>query len=211
MTKKKPTVEALRVLHGEAPDDYLGEALKEVEKEISQGPLLERVREALKLHRELTFELEELDRRRNTVQSQLTELNTQTMIKLFSEAHMLDFTLEAEGNYPAIKAKRVPFYSAKIPDDKQEEAFDWFHESGHGDLVKTTISLAFGMKERKLAEKVEAALEKLKVDYNSKLSVHASTLLAFVKAEIEAGRPLPKDLLGVYVGETVKVSPVKAK
>ena len=37
-----------------------------------------------------------------------------------------------------------PFYSARIPASKSEEAFDWLRENGHGDLIKNQVSLEFG-------------------------------------------------------------------
>jgi hypothetical protein len=100
---------------------------------------------------------------------------------------------------------KTTFYSAKIPEDKEIEAFAWLHDQGHGDIVKTQITVALGMGERDLAEQVEHAIADAGADYSSKLSVHPATLKSFVKSEVESGRALPLELFGAFIGEVVKL------
>ena len=45
-----------------------------------------------------------------------------------------------------ISVEVKPFYSARIPASRSEEAFDWLRENGHGDLIKNQVSLEFKMK-----------------------------------------------------------------
>lgn len=191
--------------------DYLDDAMNEVAATVASGDKLDTVRAAVCRLRELEYERQTLEERLTKIKGQILELTDRELVKLFSEAHMTTLELEAEGNYPAIVASKTSFYNAKIPDEKEAEAFAWFHDNGHGDLIKTQITAQFGMGERENAERVEASLSDAGVDYNSKVSVHASTLKAFVKSEIEAGRALPMDLLGVYMGETVKIKTSKGK
>ena len=192
-------------------EDYLDAAAKEVSKTVSQGPLLERIRETLRDLRALEFEKTALEQRLVEVKAKMRQLSDQDLVQLFSEGQIADLTLEAEGNYPAVQAKRTPYYDARIPDDKAEEAFSWLQANGHGDIVKTTITVALGMKERKQATKVEGFLNKAGIDYSSKLAVHPSTLKSFVKAQSEAGVAFPKEAFGAFVGETVKLSIKKDK
>ena len=172
---------------------------------------LDRVRAMVVRHRDLTALLSDLKARAEEVQAALTRLETRELVDLFNEAGVPGFSLEAEGNLPPVTLNKQPFYSAKIPEAREAEAFTWLETEGHGDLIKSTITLSFGMGERKLAKKLEDWLTKQKLAYASKVSVHPGTLLAFVKRQFKEGKELPMDVLGVYVGEIVKIAPMKEK
>lgn len=189
--------------------DFLDDIMAEVETISTSGDKLDIVRNAVKKLRALEFKKDQLEADLADTKRAILDMTEKDLVKLFSETNLTSLTLEAEGNYPAMKFEKSTFYNAKIPEDKEAEAFTWLHDEGHGDLVKTQVTASFGMGERDTAEQVEAAIASLGVDYNSKLSVHSSTLKAFVKSEIEAGRALPMDLLGVYMGEIVKLKKVK--
>lgn len=60
---------------------------------------------------------------------------------------------------------------ASISKARQEEAFKWLRDNGHGSLIK----------ERVVNE-----------------SVHSGTLKAFVREQLQAGKPLPLKLFGVH-------------
>jgi len=40
-----------------------------------------------------------------------------------------------------------PYYGARIPASRTEEAFDWLRENQHGDLIKNNVTLTFGRNE----------------------------------------------------------------
>ena len=52
-----------------------------------------------------------------------------------------------------------PFYSARIPASKSEEAFQWLRDNGHGDLIKNQVSLEFGMKQDNEAKSIVEELK----------------------------------------------------
>ena len=60
---------------------------------------------------------------------------------------------------------------ASLSAAKREEGFEWLRENGFGDLIKSRV--------------VEE-------------SVHAGTLSAFCKEQMEKGTPIPTSLFGVY-------------
>ena len=45
----------------------------------------------------------------------------------------------------------------------------------------------------------------MQVDYENRKSVHPSTLKAFVREQIEMGKELPLDLLGVHIGQRSEI------
>lgn len=186
-------------------DDFLDSISAELESITSSGDTLTRIRELAKKVRGLEATRSQLEEELSAVKRQIQELTERDLVKLMSEANMTSFALESDGNYPAMTFDKTTFYSAKIPEDKEIEAFTWLHDQGHGDIVKTQITVALGMGERELAEQVEHAIADAGADYSSKLSVHPATLKSFVKSEVESGRALPLELFGAFIGEVVKL------
>jgi len=184
-------------------DDFLDSVMSEMQT--VTGDRLDRVRAVAKKVRELEAARIQLEDELSKVKNQLKELTERDLVKLMSEANMTALTLEGEGNYPEVTFEKVNFYSAKIPEEKEIEAFAWLHDQGHGDIVKTQISVSLGMGERDLAQQVEKSISDAGADYSSKLTVHSATLKSFVKTEVEAGRAIPLDLFGAYIGEIVKL------
>ena len=48
------------------------------------------------------------------------------------------------------------YYSASIPREKQEEAFNWLVDNEHGDLIKNQVSVSFVRGEETKAQKFAA-------------------------------------------------------
>jgi hypothetical protein len=61
------------------------------------------------------------------------------------------------------------------------------------------------MQEHEERLRVMKILDDAKVQYYTNESIHHQTLKAFVKREIQAGRIVPMDLLGVFVFDEVKI------
>jgi hypothetical protein len=99
-----------------------------------------------------------------------------------------------------------------IPVANRPAAYAWLREHGHGGLIKNEVSVSLGKEQDKLADEAITALKALGLEFERSESVHASTLKSFVRETIAAGRPLPLDLLGVYVGRRAKIKrPKEAK
>lgn len=186
-------------------DDFLDRLTDEANTVAASGDRLERVRTTAAQVRNLEMERTELEERLSAIKHQLQSLTERDLVKVMGEAGMTSFALEPDGNLPAVTFDKVTYYSAKIPEDKEIEAFAWLHDQGHGDLVKTQITVALGMGDREIAQQVETAITEVGADYSSKLSVHPATLKSFVKSEVEAGRAIPLDLFGAHIGEVVKI------
>ena len=65
-----------------------------------------------------------------------TTLSEQTIPNLMQKAGVELIKLEG-----GVSVEVKPFYSARIPASKSEEAFQWLRDSGHGDLIKNQVSL----------------------------------------------------------------------
>lgn len=172
---------------------------------------LEQVRDLVRRARDLEREMENLEERQKELGREYFEVRTQKLPALFAELNMLAFTLDADGNEPAYEAKLETMISASIPEEKRPEAFKWLEKHKHGDLIKNTFSVLFGMGDNKKAKKLAAFLKKNKMEYDAKAAVHPSTLKAFVREQIEKGRAVPLDLLGAFIQQTVNVKQKKEK
>jgi hypothetical protein len=103
-----------------------------------------------------------------------------------------------------IEVKTV--YQASISKANQVQAFEWLRENNQGDLIKNQLVVEFGMGQDEQAEEIKTLLQQKDLSPTQKMSVHPSTLKAFVKTQLEGGRNLPHDLLGVYIGRQTKLS-----
>lgn len=113
-----------------------------------------------------------------------------------AEAGLSEFKL-ADGTKVTVQQ----FYSASIPKDNIDEAMSWLRDNGHGDLIKNTVSVAFGRGEDESAAKLKEYLGTKGSSYEDKTGVHPQTLRAFAREQIEAGQNLPLDTLGIYIGQ----------
>jgi hypothetical protein len=98
-----------------------------------------------------------------------------------------------------------PYYSAKIPEDKKADAFQWLRDNDFGDLIKNNVSVSFGKGEDSDAVKLKAELEAKGLVVDQKEDVHWQTLRGFVREQIEKNKNIPSDLFGLYVANRTKI------
>jgi len=97
------------------------------------------------------------------------------------------------------------FYQASISKDAKDAAFDWLDSEGHGDIIKHEVKVSLKKGQREEAETACRALTDAGLDPNVDMSVHTSTLKAFVREEIEQGRTIDPSI-NVFVGRRSKVT-----
>ena len=129
-------------------------------------------------------------------------LSEQTIPNLMQQAGLSLLKL-ADGSSVEVK----PFYSARIPASKSDEAFDWLRDNGHGDLIKNQVSLEFGMKQDNEAKSIIEELKAKGLPVKQKTSVHPSSLRGFVREQIQdLGKDVPAELFGTYVANKTKIT-----
>lgn len=89
---------------------------------------------------------------------------------------------------------------------RSDAALAWLRNNDFGGLIKTTVTAEFGKEEDNEALALYADLESHYGAVTKKQGVHASTLKAFVKEQLEKGAPLPMDLFGVHPFNIAKVT-----
>lgn len=151
--------------------------------------------------------LEDLKRQRQ-------ELSMRTIPDLMDLAGIDKIGLAGTGTEMIVK----PYYHANIPEENATEASTWLDEHGHGDLMRTVVSVDFGPGEHEHATNVVTLINSYFRGRNDiqrepviKNAVHWKTLTSFVKEQLEAGELLPLEVLGAKVGRQAKIAKRKGK
>ncbi len=110
-------------------------------------------------------------------------------------------SLTVDGNKVSIDK----FVSARIPETKKQEAFQFLRDVGEGDLIKNEVVVSFSMGQDNQAGSVVADLEDKGFAPVKKQHVHPMTLKTWVKNRIESGKDVDFDLFGVYQGNRAKI------
>jgi hypothetical protein len=166
---------------------------------------LTKVREKAVELRDAYLQKGDLENQLRENQSRIVKIERNELPDMFTSAKISSVTVEADGNHPAFVASRETVYTAKIPDERRQEAFQWFETTGNGDLIKSTINIIFGMQEHEKRLRVMKLLSDAGIEYYTNEQVHHMTLKAFVKHELQAGRIIPFDLLGAFIFDEVKI------
>ncbi len=103
------------------------------------------------------------------------------------------------------KVEVKPFYAAKIPESRTQEAFSWLRDKGYGDLIKNQITASFNRGQDNLASELINVCNEHGFRYVQKEKVEPMTLKAFAKEQVEKGKELPFDLFGVYIANKAKL------
>lgn len=164
---------------------------------------------------ELAQLLIERERRVAQVEAMLKEAKEETRQiseQLLPEA-MRSIQLEELKMEDGTVIKCEDFYNGHISQANQEEAHAWLREHEHGDLIKNEVSFSFGKGQEEDAEAFLDMVRKWngpKGEMKAKEGVHHSTLNAFVKQELEAGRELP-DCISVFQGHRARIKAPKKR
>ena len=146
-------------------------------------------------------ELNTLDDKIKTLKETETTLSEQTIPDLMHRAGIASIKLD-DGTKVEVK----PFYSAKIPISRTEEAFTWLRDNGHGDLIKNNVMVTFQRKQDNEAKSLVAELRDKGHNVKQAEKVEPMTLKAFVKEQIQEGKNVPSDVFGVYVASKTKLT-----
>ena len=129
-----------------------------------------------------------------------TKLSEEVLPSLFSEVGLTEVKL-SDGR----KVKVSEYYRAAIKVENRDAAYTWLRNNGFGDLVKNQITCSFGRNEDEKASKLVSDLNERGYESAQREWVEPSTLRAFVREQYEAGKEIPMDLLGAYIGHKTTI------
>jgi len=114
-------------------------------------------------------------------------------------------SLTVDGNKVTIDK----FVSARIPDDKKEEAYNFIRSIGEGDIIKNEVVVGFGMGQDNVAGAVVDDLRNQGLTPSQKTHIHPMTLRTWVKNRIDNSQEIDFDMFGIYVGNRAKIKGAK--
>ena len=104
----------------------------------------------------------------------------------------------------AIEVKEI--YSATIPVDKKEGAFNWLRNNDLGDLIKNEITVSFGRNEDNKAREYANLAESNGYQPQQKLKVEPMTLKALYRERVEGKQDLPSEHFNLFKGNKTKIT-----
>jgi len=105
--------------------------------------------------------------------------------------------------------KLEPMVQATLPKEPEArlDAVNWLVANGHGGVVKRELKVDLpkgdGYTEFAVKEAVQEAAPGLNV--STYYNVHHSTYSALIRQLVREGAPIPTDVLGVFIGQIVRV------
>ena len=150
---------------------------------------------------ELQSQLKDKEEALSLLKHKIRDMEERVIPEMMQEAGVSLLKLK-DGSTVEVK----PFYAAKIPESRVEEAFIWLRDRGFEDLIKNTVTASFGRGQDNQVSELISVCEKFGFNYNKKEKVEPMTLKAFVREQVESGKELPFDLFGVYIANKTKIT-----
>ena len=176
---------------------FIEDAPQQVNELNNVESLSSHVLELQRLEDEIKIEEERLSRKKQ----QADKLSQQVIPEIMDSMKLKTMKLK-DGS--AIEVKEI--YSATIPIDKKEGAFNWLRNNDLGDLIKNEITVSFGRNEDNKASDYAILAQGQGYEPVQKLKVEPMTLKALVRERLESGQEMPSDLFNVFTGNRTKVT-----
>jgi len=176
---------------------FIEDAPQQVNELNNVESLSSHVLELQRLEDEIKIEEEKLSRKKQ----QADKLSQQVIPEIMDSMKLKTMKLK-DGS--AIEVKEI--YSATIPVDKKEGAFNWLRNNDLGDLIKNEITVSFGRNEDNKASDYANLAESNGYQPVQKLKVEPMTLKALVRERIENGKDIPAHLFNVFAGNRTKIT-----
>jgi hypothetical protein len=151
--------------------------------------------------KDLEDEISNAEESLNKLKEQARILSQIEIPLMMQEMHITKLKLK-DGESVEVK----PFYSASIPPETQEKAFEWLRNNGLGDIIKNDVIVTFGRGEDNKAAQYAVLARGQGFEPVQKVGVHAQTLKAVVRERIESGQDMPSDLFKTYAGNSTKIT-----
>ena len=150
---------------------------------------------------ELQQQYKDIEEQLSKTKNKVRDLEERIIPEMMQEAGVSKIKLK-DGTEVEVK----PFYAAKIPESRVEEAFGWLRGNGFEDLIKNTVTANFNRGQDNQVSELIKVCEEHGFAYSKKEKVEPMTLKAFIREQVEGGKKLPFDLLGVYIANKTKIT-----
>jgi len=159
--------------------------------------LTKKLVEQNKIVEDLTDALKEESKKLNRIQFE-------DLPELMNELDMISQEIQVDGKiYKISKAEK---YYASISKDRKPFVVKWLRDNQHTGLIKNEIVATVGKGKDNVAADVCAYIENSGLDYTREENIHTGSFKALIKDDIEKGKNVPLEELGVnrVIQATVK-------
>ena len=154
---------------------------------------------------DLKREQEEAEKRLKHIKRQIHYLATREIPQEMVELG-IDYV---ESSGMSISKQQVVSGSIPADPERRERAMDWLKDNDAGGLIRTEVKVAFGVNQSNEASHFIGGLEEGGQNFDAKVSVHPSSLKAFVRERLRSGEDVDVEALGIYIGWEAKVESSK--
>lgn len=151
-------------------------------------------------------EIEQLEEKTKEKNKLLRTIVEEDIPNLMQELTIKSFKLE-DGSTISVGME----VHASIPAASKEAAFNWLEQNQFGSLIKTDVTVTFGREQLEKAVQLAEQLREAGLEPELDRGVHASTLKAFIKEQLEAGKEVPLLLFGANAVNTAKIKAPRKK
>lgn len=144
--------------------------------------------------------VEQTEEQLGLYKKRVTDLAEVRIPELMDQVGLSHFTTR-EG----LRFKVVDSVHAHISKANHVEAMQWLDDNGHGPLVKRNVIIEFGQEQEESALELAQELQKKYAGVLQKRAVHASTLKAWAREQLEEGKPFPLKLFGIHTRRVAKI------
>ena len=148
----------------------------------------------------LEHRLAEQEQAMKETKAALHRITDERLPEALEEMNLQKFTL-TDGSEISIK----PIYSASIPKDRRDEAYDWLREHGDGDIIKNNVTITFGKGEDQDAQAFILMCGNQGFTPQQAEKIEPMTLKAWLREKVEAGDPVPLDLFGAFISQRARI------
>ena len=199
---KKTTSQSMTATSFNNPIDelqqmFVEDAPQQVNELNNAETLSSHVLELQKLEDEIKMDEERLSQKK----AQADKLSQQVIPEIMDSMKLKTMKLK-DGS--AIEVKEI--YSATIPLDKREGAFNWLRNNDLGDLIKNEITVSFGRNEDNKASEYANLAESNGYQPVQKLKVEPMTLKALYRERVEKELDLPSEHFNLFKGNKTKIT-----
>ena len=167
-----------------------------IDKTTNLNKLADKIKELQAVQKAIELDEEQIKQKKK----HLEYISGEVVPTMLSEMG-LSFLKLQDGSSVEVKTN----YSATITQAKKEEAFNWLHQNGLGDIIKNEVVVSFGRSEDDKAAAYAELAKGQGLEPTQKLKVEPMTLKALVRERLEAGKEMPTELFNIYVGNKTTI------
>lgn len=160
---------------------------------------------------ELDKALEKLNERAKALSEERHKLVTEILPDALQDAGVREIktTMGDTVTLRSVVAGSIPAQSTALKDPEaaalRNKALTWLRKNNLGDIIKTTVSVAFAKGQDKAALALLTQLKKKKMAAELAEVVHHQTLNKILRERFDAGKPIPQDVFSLWTGNIAEI------